>query len=58
MSKVAREILGNRDAWVLDCGAGPGHVFEVLSQVYDVHGIQISQEVCRLYNFNTDQITV
>jgi SAM-dependent methyltransferase len=56
--EVARDILGDGEARILDCGVGPGHVFEILSQQYDVHGIEISKEAFSLYKFNTEQITV
>ncbi len=54
---VARRLLGDKPARVLDCGVGPGHVFKELSGFYEVFGIEVSREVFKLYQFNTDNIT-
>ncbi|MFW6237253.1 MAG: class I SAM-dependent methyltransferase, partial [Desulfosudaceae bacterium] len=55
--EVARQLLGDQPARVLDCGVGPGHVFAALSDFYEVHGIELSREAFKLYDFNTDNIT-
>ena len=56
--RIAKEILGDKKARILDCGVGPGHVFKELSKFYDTFGIEISQKAFGLYNFNTDNIIV
>lgn len=55
---TTREILGNGTARVLDCGVGPGHVFRVLSEYYETFGIEISEKVFDLYDFDTKNITI
>jgi len=55
---TAREILGRSKARVLDCGVGPGHVFRILSEDYETFGIEISEKVFDLYDFDTKNITV
>lgn len=56
--QIAREILGDREASILDCGVGPGHVFKTLSERYHAYGIEISKKAFGLYDFNKDRITL
>lgn len=52
------EILGRKEARVLDCGVGPGHVFNKLSEYYELYGIEISEKVFNLYDFKTNNIEI
>ena len=51
-------LLGEREAHVLDCGVGPGHVFKKLGERYDAYGIEISTRAFELYDFDTGNITI
>ncbi len=55
---VAKELLGNGTARVLDCGVGPGHVFKSLSENHETFGLEISRKVFELYDFNVENITI
>jgi SAM-dependent methyltransferase len=55
--EVVGTLLENtRDARVLDCGVGPGHVFRMLSEKFDTHGLEISEKAFELYDFDTSKI--
>ncbi len=56
--ETAVETLGPKKARVLDCGVGPGHVFQKLSEHYEVHGIEISERALELYDFDTSRIRI
>jgi len=56
--EVAKGVLGNEQARVLDCGVGPGHVYRELSQLYEAYGLEISEKVFSLYRFDTSRIQI
>jgi SAM-dependent methyltransferase len=53
---IVRELLGEKTARVLDCGVGPGHVYNALSADYKTFGLEISRKAFDLYDFNTENI--
>jgi SAM-dependent methyltransferase len=53
---VVKGILGEKKARVLDCGVGPGHVYNELAKVYEAYGLEISEKVFSLYTFDTSRI--